>query len=209
MMFKNRISAGEKLAKALDRYKNYKDVIILGLPRGGVVVADVVAKKLNLELDVVVPRKIGSPDNPEYAIGALTEDGEPVWNKEAWSLYKFDKKEVDKVVEEERKEAKRRLDVFRAGKKDLDLAGKTAIIIDDGLATGLTMEAAIKSVKKKGAKNIIVAVPCSATDSYNRIKSEVDELISLIVKDFFGAVGQFYEGFEQVEDEEVVKIMKR
>lgn len=209
MIFQNRVDAGEKLTKVLKKFKGQKDVVVLGLPRGGMVVADVVARELGLLLDLVVPRKIGAPGNPEFAIGAVAEDGEIVLNQEVVESLGVDEDYIERATEEEKKEAERRLRVYRGDRLKLDLAGKIAIIVDDGIATGLTMEAAIKSVKEKGTKKIIVAVPCAATDSFNRIKKEVDKIISLTISDFFGAVGAFYEEFGQTEDEEVVDIMKK
>lgn len=210
MIFKDRREAGQKLAKKLEKYKNKKDTIILGLPRGGVVVADEAASFLNLPLDLVVPRKIGAPGNPEYAIGAITEDGEGIFNTEVVRAYEISSEYLKNEVEKEKKEAERRLKVYRGKRSPLStLKSKTIILIDDGIATGLTMKAAIKSVKKKGATKVIVAVPVTARDSLSEIKKEVDEVICLHAPVFFGAVGAFYEEFGQTEDSEVIEIMKR
>lgn len=208
MIFKDRIEAGQKLALALEKYKRQKEVIILALPRGGVVVGFEVAKALDLPLDLVVPRKIGAPGNPEFAIGAITEDGEGIFNEEVIRDYGISKEYLDKIIEEEKKEAQRRLKIYRGERASLNLVGKTIILIDDGIATGLTMRAAIKSIKVKNPKKIVVAVPCGAKDSINQIKKEVDEVVCLDAPIFFGAVGAFYENFEQTTDEEVVNLMK-
>ena len=207
MIFKDRIDAGEKLAKALEKFKSSKDAIVLGLPRGGMVVADVVVRKLNLPLDLIVSRKIGAPGNPEFAVGAITEDGEIVLNKEVVEDHKVDDDYIERTANEEKKEAERILKTYRGDRVKLDLSGKTVIMVDDGIATGLTMEAAIKSVKKKGAKKVVVAVPCSAESSLRRIENIVDEVVCLYVPPFFGAVGAFYEVFGQPSDDEVVEIM--
>lgn len=215
MTFKDRGEAGRKLAAALEKYKNSKDAILLALPRGGVVVADEIAESLNLPLDIVVPRKIGAPQNPEYAIGAITETGESVWpvgfpKPEEFGFREPDFKEwLKKEIEKEKKEAKRRLKIYRGEKKPLNLKNKIVILVDDGIATGLTLLAAIKSVKTKKPKKIIVAVPVGAMDSVEIIKKEVDEVVCLYSPAFFGAVGSFYEKFGQTTDEEVIELMKK
>jgi putative phosphoribosyl transferase len=221
MAFKDRREAGRKLAEALERYKNSKDAILLALPRGGVVVADEIAKSLNLPLDIVVPRKIGAPQNPEYAIGSIiltptfsppispgAKQGEieRVWNE--GEIEGIDKDWLKKEIEKETKEAQRRLKAYRGEKPPFDLKNKTVILVDDGIATGLTLLAAIKSVKKQNPRKIIVAVPVGAKDSVSTIKKEVDEVICLYSPAFFGAVGSFYEKFGQTSDEEVIEILK-
>lgn len=209
MLFRNRKLAGKMLANALREYKKKKNTMVIGLPRGGVVVADVVARELGLPLDLVVPRKIGAPGNPEFAIGAITEKGEPILNQEVVSAYGISKDYIEKTAAEEKMEAKRRLEVYRKDRPPLTLKNKEIILIDDGIATGLTMLAAIKSCKDKGAKKIIVATPCGAKDSINQISKKVDRVVCLHTPTFFGAVGAFYEEFAQTEDEEVIEIMKR
>lgn len=209
MIFKDRLEAGQRLAKALEKYKRQKDTIILALPRGGVVVGFEVAKTLELPLDLVVPRKIGAPGNPEFAIGAITEEGEGIFNEAVIRDYGISKEYIDKTVEEEKKEAQRRLKAYRGDRPPLNLVEKTVIIVDDGIATGLTMRAAIKSCKNKDPKKIVVAVPCGAKDSIDQIKQEVDEVVCLHAPIFFGAVGAFYENFEQTTDEEVIELMKK
>lgn len=208
MIFKDRIEAGQKLAKALKKYKRQKDTIILALPRGGVVTGFEVARALDLPLDLVVPRKIGAPGNPEFAIGAITEEGEGIFNEEVIRDYRISKEYINRIVEEEKKEAQRRLKAYRGDRPPLDLKDKTIIIVDDGIATGLTMRAAIKSCKKKDPKKIVVAVPCGAKDSIDQIKKEADEVICLHAPIFFGAVGAFYREFPQTTDEEVIEIIK-
>jgi len=180
----------------------------LALPRGGVVTAFEIAKELNLPLDLVVPRKIGAPDNEEYAIGAITETGEGIFNQEAIDTLGVPQEYLDKKVADEKEEAQRRLKTYRQDRPILNLKNKTVIIVDDGIATGLTMRAAIKSVKEKKAKEIIVAVPVSAQDSLKTINKEVDKTICLDAPLFFGAVGAFYEDFGQTTDEEVIDLMK-
>jgi len=208
MIFKDRIEAGQKLAKALEEYKGQKDTIILGLPRGGVVTGFEIAKALELPLDLVVPRKIGAPGNPEFAIGAITEEGEGIFNEGVIRDYEISKEYITRTVEEEKKEAQRRLKTYRGDRPPLDLKEKTVILVDDGIATGLTVRAAIKSVKNRDPKKIVVAVPCGAKDSIDQIKKEVDEVICLHAPIFFGAVGAFYREFPQTTDEEVIELIK-
>ncbi|NQV13731.1 MAG: phosphoribosyltransferase [Parcubacteria group bacterium] len=208
MIFRDRAEAGQKLAEALQKYEGQKDAIVLFLPRGGVVLAVEVVRALDLPMDLVVPRKIGAPLNPEYAVGAITEDGEGIFNEEVVAELGIKQKQLKEIVAQEKKEAQRRLRTYRGDRPPLDLAGQTVIIVDDGIATGLTMRAAIKSVKAKGAAKVIVAVPVAARDSLEKIKREVDEVVCLDTPRFFGAVGAFYQVFGQVEDEEVVELMK-
>ena len=207
-MFKDRKEAGQKLANKLEQYRDKKDTIVLGLPRGGVVTAYEIAKSLNLPLDLIVPRKIGAPDNPEFAIGAIAEDGEGIFDQSVITEYNISKDYIDKEVEKEKKEAQRRLKLYRGDRPILNLKDKTAILIDDGVATGATMRAAIKSAKIKGVKEIIVATPVIARDTLKKIGTEVNEVIYLDAPTFFGAVGAFYQSFAQTEDKEVIELMK-
>ncbi|MBD3359672.1 MAG: phosphoribosyltransferase [Candidatus Buchananbacteria bacterium] len=209
MTFKNHQEAGQKLAQELKEFKNQKDTIIIALPRGGVVNAFEIAKELNLPLDLVVPRKIGAPGHEEYAIGAITESGEGIFNQSAIDSLNIGQEYLNKKITEEKKEAERRLKTYRPDRPALNLKNKTVIIVDDGIATGLTMQAAIKSVKEKQPKKIIVAVPVSAKDSLKKIKELVDQVICLHTPFFFGAVGAFYETFEQTPDEKVIELMAK
>jgi len=209
MNFKNRQDAGQKLAQKLKGFKGQKSALLLALPRGGVVVAFEIAKELNLPLDLVVPRKIGAPFNEEYAIGAITESGEGIFDQEAIASLNVTKDYLDKEVATEKKEAQRRLKTYRQNQPPLNLKNKTVIIVDDGIATGLTMRAAIKSAKEKKAKKIIVAVPVTARDSLKTIEKEADKVICLDAPLFFGAVGAFYENFDQTEDQEVINLMQK
>lgn len=207
MFFRDRREAGEKLAEALVKYKDSAETVVLGLPRGGVVVAAQISRRLNLPLDIVVPRKIGAPGNPEYAIGAITETGEAVLNEAETTMVSQDwlKKEMAK----EKQEAERRLKTYRAGRPSQEIKGQTVILVDDGVATGWTMRAAIKSVKIKKPAKIIVAVPHGAAESLEILKKEADEVVALFVPDWYGAVGAFYRDFGQTSDEEVVELMEK
>jgi len=206
MIFKDRVDAGKQLAEKLKKYKDKSETIVVALPRGGVVLGNEIAKELNLPLDIVVPRKIGAPNNPEFACGAISESGEYVPNPEAGHISEaYLKKEIAK----EKAEAARRLKLYRSGRPARDFKNKTIILVDDGIATGLTMEAGIRTLKSMGAEKIIVTVPVSAEDSYERLRQEVDKITCLDLPMFFAAVGQFYEQFPQTEDREVVALMKR
>jgi putative phosphoribosyl transferase len=209
MIFKDRKDAGKKLVPKLEQYRGNKDAIVLGLPRGGVVTAFEVAEALKLPLDVMAPRKIGAPDNPEFAIGAISEEGEGVFDPKTISLYNISQEYIERETKKEKEEALHRLKYFRGARAPLDLSGKTAILIDDGVATGATMRAAVKSAKAKKANKIIVAIPTIAPDSLKLIQGEVDEVVYLDTPKFFAAVGQFYEVFPQTEDEEVVSLMEK
>jgi predicted phosphoribosyltransferase len=209
MIFHDRKDAAKKLAKDLVQHKGAKDTIVVALPRGGVVLGRVVATELGLPLDIVVPRKIGHPGNEEYAIGAITETGDAIWNEEEKAA--IDPTVLAQSIEKEKKEAERRLDTYRQGLPPRDFSGKTIIIIDDGIATGLTMFAAIKTVKTLGAARIIVAVPGGPADTIEKLKKDphVGNVIALEVPSLFFAVGQLYEVFGQVEDDEVITLLQR
>ncbi|HAS84796.1 MAG TPA: phosphoribosyltransferase [Candidatus Yonathbacteria bacterium] len=202
-IFKDRIEAGKRLAEVLSEFKN-SDAIVLALPRGGVVVAKEVARELGLPLDIIVTRKIGAPGNDEYAIGAIDITGAGVWN-EAERAY-VDPKWLEHKIESEKKEAMRRFETYRKGMGALNLKNKTVIIVDDGIATGLTMQAAVAYSKREGALKVVVAVPVASTESVRTLKS-VAEVRFLETPIFFSAVGEWYEDFPQVSDEEVISAL--
>jgi len=205
MIFQDRADAGRQLAERLADYKDRKDVLLYALPRGGVVLGAEVAKATGLPLSVIVTRKIGAPDNEEYAIGAMAETGEVIWNEA--ERFAHDQKALNKIVDKEKKEAVRRIQKFRGGKPLPDMRGKTSIIVDDGVATGLTIRAAIAAAKHMRAEKIILAVPHGAADSIEALKREADEVICLHTPEFYGAVGEFYTTFGQTSDEEVVELL--
>lgn len=200
-MFYDRSDAGKKLADSL-RDKVAPDSIIFGLPRGGVVVAKEVSDELRLSLDVLVVRKIGAPGNEEFAIGAVGEDGEPVINDELVGTADITPTYLERAIERERKEVERRVKAYRLGEFP-DVRGKTAVIVDDGIATGMTVLAAVETLKKRGAAKIVVAAPVGAKDSIEELKGKTDQVVVLHVPDQFFAVGQFYQNFPQVSDAEV------
>lgn len=208
MQFRDRLHAAEELAQALESLNHLDEAVVLGLPRGGVVLAKVIAKKFSLPLDIEAPRKIGAPDNPELALGAIGEKGTGFFDQELIAAYGIDQNYLDTEIEKERQEISRRLTTYRDGKPALDLKNKTVIIVDDGIATGATMMAAVRSVKAKGATKVIVAVPVGAADSVAKIKKEANVIICLDQPWFFVAIGNFYDSFEQVNDQEVIDLLK-
>ncbi len=204
MRFKNRSEAGKKLADLLLQYKN-KDVVVYALPRGGVVTAKEIAKKLNAPLDLLITRKIGHPNQAEYALSAVTENGNVVGDKK--QIASIDKYWFAREVEKEKQEAKRRRSLYLANQKSISVKGKTAIIVDDGIATGLTIKAAIADCKKRKPAKIVIAVPIAPYQTAKELKTQADEVIALETPGEFYAIGGYYNEFPQVSDEEVIKIM--
>lgn len=207
-MFKNRTEAGKLLAKALTGHKGDKTVV-LALPRGGVVLGYEVAKILKCPLDIVVTRKIGHPDNPEYAICVVNEKGVLLCDEaESRSV---DQGWLKEEISRERKEAERRVALYRGEREPETIQGKTVIIVDDGIATGFTMRLAVRSVKAQNPEKIIVAVPVAPLDSKNYVYAEgAGEIITLEPPEkFTGAVGAHYLEFEQVADSEVVDLLQK
>ncbi len=207
--FRDRVDAGKQLVSQLLHYQNHENAVVIGLPRGGVVNGYEVAVALGLPLDVVCPRKIGAPMNPEYALGAITETGERVFEEGILERLGVEEDYVQKTIEEEKKQAEHRLEVYRKGLPPRDLSGKIVIIVDDGLATGSTMRAAIKTVRADNAERIVMAIPVSPSDTLREIQQLVDEEICLDTPSDFYAVGQFYQSFGQTTDEEVIELMQR
>lgn len=204
-MFINRQEAGERLTQKLESYRG-KDAIILALPRGGVVVGHEVARALSLPLDIIAVRKIGHPASSEYAIGAVDESGIRIFNDaEAAAI---DRGWLKEETVRQMQESKRRGALYRAGRKTPEIAGKIAIIVDDGIATGLTMRLAVRIVKAQHPHKIVVAVPVASPESIRDLEEEgADEIIVLEdPESFLGAVATHYRRFEQVGDEEVIRL---
>jgi len=205
-MFIDREDAGKRLARALINYKN-KDVMVLAIPRGGVEVAYEVAKFLNADLDLIVSRKLPLPYNREAGFGAIAEDGSTFIFKDAYSW--LDEDDIERIKKEQKEEIKRRIKILREGRPLSEIKDRTVILIDDGLAMGSTMRAAINLCRGKKAKKIIVAVPVSGRDVANEIRGIVDELIVLEMPVFFQAVAQVYANWHDVTDSEVLEIFKK
>lgn len=206
-MFKDRTDAGKLLAKALAKYENEK-TIVYALPRGGVVVGYEVAKALQSPLDIIVTRKIGHPNNPEYAICAVNEKGLLLCNEA--EIKSIDQNWLQEETLREQKEAERRVALYRGKRKMEEVEGKVVIIVDDGIATGFTMRLAVRSIKIQKPKKIIVAVPVAPAESLQELKQEgANEVIVLEPsEDFMGAVGAHYLQFEQVEDNKVINLLQ-
>lgn len=207
MQFIDRTDAGQKLAKELKAYDGTENTVIVGLPRGGVPVACEVARRLHLPLDITCPHKIGAPSNPEYAIGAVTESGETIYNKDVLSSMGIPNDYLKSEVEKQKQRARHQLDIYRQGRPRRDFSGKTVILVDDGLATGATMAAAIQSMRAAAAAKVVVAVPVGPQDTLKEMKTLADELVCLYTPSRFYAVGQFYQEFSQTSDEEVIELM--
>lgn len=207
MRFRDRRDAGRRLAEALARRYGEVDGIVYALPRGGVVLGAEIAARLGAPLDLIIARKLGHPHNPEYAIGAVTEDGEVVANPRETAALPRDW--LERRIESERQEAQRRHAVYLGGRPRFSPAGKTAIVVDDGIATGLTMQAAIRALQRQDPARIVVAVPVVPPDTAARLEREVDDLVALdIPDDYLGAVGAYYDEFPQVSDSEVVALLR-
>ena len=206
-MFKDRLHAGRELAKKLREYRG-RDVIVLAIPRGGVPVAYSIALELDAVLDVIVPRKIPIPWNPEAGFGAVTVDGEIVLNKDLVDRIGLEDDEIKELAGPVIEEIKRRIRIYRGDKKFLDLGGETVIIVDDGLASGYTMLSAIKSVRRRNPEGLVVAVPVSPLSSVNLIEPLVDDFVCLVVEDAFSfAVASFYDEFPDLGDDEVIQYL--
>jgi len=211
-MFKNRIEAGQQLAQKLTEVPQEelpkKDLVILGIPRGGVVIGRQLASLFCSPLDVVVTKKIGAPSNPELAIGAVGVTGEPVVDEELAQRVGAGENYLQRQVSELRSEVLRRIKEYRSDKPPLNLKNKVVVITDDGIATGATVKAAIEVLRQENPQKIIVAVPVIAKDALTEIEGLADEVIYLEAPDLFFAVGEFYQDFEQVTDEEVKELLK-
>ncbi len=207
-MFEDRFQAGRKLADLLFSYKNDPAAVILALPRGGVEIGSEISKILKLPLDVVMVRKIGHAYHPEYAIGAIAEGQKAIYNEREATL--FEQKWLKQAEKKALDLIKKRIELyFGSETRRINIKDKTAIIVDDGIATGFTMGIAVKAVKDKGAKKVIVAVPVAPADSIKRLEGLTDEVIvGENPEDFLGAVGSHYYNFDQVSDDEVKTLLK-
>ncbi len=206
MVFASREDAGRKLADALQQEGVQAD-LVLGLPRGGVVVAAEVARTLHRPLDVILVRKIGHPRHREYAVGALSEPDVVLLNAEAIERTYVLRSELDQIIAEEKERLRNYRRLFEQDQPP-ELAGKSVIIVDDGLATGSTMGAAVASAKQRKARDVLVAVPVASDSAYDRISRVADKVYALLVDPEFDAVGRYYEEFGQTTDEEVIALLQ-
>ena len=212
MRLKDRKDAGLQLAERLSWLKNEKEdnnsVIVLAIPRGGVIVADEIAKSLNAMLDVVVPRKLGAPYNPELAIGAVMHDSSSYINEYVTNTLRIEQDYITSEIDEQVKEIERRLALYRGSSK-YDLEGKTIVMVDDGIATGATMMVTILWIKKQKPKMMILAIPVAPKEVTRKLSEMVDRSVVLHTPLEFGAVGEFYEDFGQISDQEVIDTLRK
>ena len=202
-MIKDRVEAGQLLGDNLIKC-NLENPVILAIPRGGVILGHEIAKKLGCKLDVVISKKITPPENPEYAIGAITHDG-TLYKSDYWDNYSSDENFADELTRK-KQEVKRRLEEYRKTTK-YDLEGKTIVLVDDGIATGSTVFAILNWLSKQRTKKVLLAISVIPADTYEAIKPKVSNVVTLEIPTSFSSVGQFYSSFEQVSDDEVKEIL--
>lgn len=206
-MFDDRIDAGRQLAAALDRFKT-ENPVVLGIPRGGVIVAAEVAELLGCAFDLIIPRKVGAPGNPELAIGAVAGEGRVILNEDLVADLNVSRDYLDERVREETEEIRRRRRLYLGDRAPVNISGRTVLIVDDGLATGYTALAAISVVRLENPAKTILAVPVGPKRTVFELSQEVDELICLSTPEPFFAVGQFYANFSEVTDVQVTAKLK-
>jgi putative phosphoribosyl transferase len=209
MRFRNRSEAGRLLARALERYRDHLDVLVLALPRGGVPVAYEVATNLHAPLDVFIVRKLGVPGHEELAMGAIASGGIRALNTAVIQQLNIPRSAIDAVAAHEQQELERRERLYRGQKASLNIQDRTIILVDDGLATGSTMKAAVAALRRQNPRKIIVAVPTAPAETCNELQDEADEVICAVMPEPFYAVGQWYENFEQTTDAEVTELIRR
>jgi putative phosphoribosyl transferase len=207
MLFEDRADAGRRLAEALKTYAGRSDLIVLALPRGGVPVAYEVARALNAPLDLLIVRKLGTPGNPELAMGAIASGGASVLNREVVSMYRISDETIEQAAAKERRELERRERLYRGDRPYPELENRCIIVVDDGIATGATMRAGLAALRQKNPACIVVAVPLAPPDTLERLRTEVDEVVCLTTPEPFFAVGQGYRDFSQTSDDEVREIL--
>jgi putative phosphoribosyl transferase len=207
--FPNRMEAGRQLAQKLKQYAGRDDVIVLGLPRGGVPVANEVANQLHAPLDVFIVRKLGVPGVEELAAGAIASGGVRVLNEDVMRAIPNADQAIEALTARETAELQRREQIYREGRPAPELRDRIAILVDDGLATGATMRAAVKALRQRGAAKIVVGVPVGPPDTCHEIEEQADETICLSTPEFFQAVGQYYDDFSQTTDDDVRELLAR
>ena len=207
-VYRDRRHAGTVLASALAKYAHRDDVVVLGLPRGGIPVAFEVAKALGAPLDVFVVRKLGVPGYPELAMGAIASGGVVVLNREVVEGLQIPRSSIDAVIEAETREFERREQAYRGDSPPIDVTDRTVILIDDGLATGASMHAAITALRQRKPKRIVVGVPIASPSTCEEIGKEADDIVCAATPEPFQAVGLWYQDFSQTSDEEVRKLLE-
>lgn len=209
VFFRDRAEAGRVLAAKLEKYAGRTDVIVLGLPRGGVPVAYEVAQQLGVPLDVFIVRKLGVPGFEELAAGAIASGGVRVLNDDVVRVLPHADAIIESITARETAELERREQSYRDGRPAPELRDRTVILVDDGLATGATMRAAVAALRQRGAAKIVVAVPVGAPETCRELEQLVDETVCAITPEFFQAVGQYYQDFSQTTDDEVRELLRR
>lgn len=205
-MLRDRRDAGERLAARLEQYRQDRP-IVLALPRGGVVVGFEIAKRLEVPLDVLIVRKIGAPDNPEYGLGAVAEDGSHVIDEHRVREAGYTLADLDPTIDHELAEIRRRAEAYRGGRPGADVYDRTVILVDDGVATGVTLRVAVQSVRSRGPRRVVVALGVAPRDAYRQLERIADEVVVLAVPELFFAVGEWYQHFDQVSDQEVQRLL--
>lgn len=205
--FNDRAQAGKELARALGKMET-KEIVVLGIPRGGVVVAQYLAREVGAFLDIILARKIGAPGNPEFAVGAVSEDGHVYWNQEHARQAGADAAYLGQEKQRQMAEIRRRAAIFRKVHPRIPLKDRTVIITDDGVATGATFEAALWSARAEKPSKLIAAIPVGPEDTLRRLARQADELLCLRVPGVFYALSQFYDHFEQVDDARVLEVLR-
>lgn len=208
-VFRDRVQAGQMLAEALMNYANRNDVIVLGLPRGGVPVAYQVAKQLRTPLDVLIVRKLGVPDDEELAMGAIASGGVKVLNSSVVRALGIPPDVIEQAVATQSRELRRRELAYRGHTGTPEIKGRIVILVDDGIATGSTIRAAVQALRQQHPKQVIIAVPAAAPDSCAELESVADDLVALIKPEDFRGVGQWYEDFDQTTDAEVTQLLAK
>jgi putative phosphoribosyl transferase len=208
MHFRDRRQAGRLLAEALADLRDAKDVVVLGIPRGGVVVAHEVAAALDAPLDIYITRKIGAPFNPELAIGAVASDGTLVLDDDLIARTNAPPDYVQSETERQRREIQRRMKAYRGASSALQLKDKSVILVDDGVATGATILASVRAIQHQEPQQLIVAIPVGPADTIHALEKEADRVVCLHTPEVFWAVGAFYEVFDQTSDGEVVRLLQ-
>ena len=203
----NRRQAGQRLSESLAAYQD-QHPLILGIPRGGVVVADTIARTLDTDLDIVLTRKLGAPGNPELAIGAVSENGRVIMQAEIAAKVGADEDYVEREKQRQLEEIRARRERYRGVLAKALLQGRTVILVDDGIATGATMQASIWAAREEQPREVIVAVPVAPGDAVKRLEGEADRVVCPYIPPYFYAIGQFYVDFEQVGDQEVMEILQ-
>ena len=207
MTFKNREEAGRQLVAELLQYRDDPHGLILALPRGGVAVGYQLSLALHLPLDVFITRKIGAPDNPEYAIGAVAETGSRYLNQEAVSSLGLSRHELDRLIHVQEKEIARRKDLYRQGRPLPQVTGRTVLLVDDGIATGSTFLASALAIRSLQPRRLVGVIPVGPSSTIREVRSHVDELVVLMTPNPFEAVGNFFTDFTQVEDRDVIQYL--